>query len=214
MGKPRVLVADDHLLVAEAFAGLLRPHFEVIGIASNGRTLIETALKLHPDVITIDLWMPVLNGFDAGERLRQLLPSTKLIAMTASQDGQTAAVALRSWANGFVSKTSAAAELVRAVTDALKGRSWVSANVAAKITEEFVRDPRLARTRKLTPRQRDVLQLLAEGQSMKEVASALDITPRTVAFHKYKVMNDFGLKTNSDVFRLALKECLIERAVS
>lgn len=208
MGKPRVLLADDHTLVVEAFTKLLEPQFEVVGNAADGRTLLEKAVQLQPDVVLLDLSMPILNGFEAGERLKKLVPRAKLIVLTMTEDAEIAADVLRNWASGFLLKKSASAELVKAIQDVLRGRTFVTSCLTQNLLDKFVRDPQ-PRAKSLTPRQREVLQLLAEGRTMKEAADVLNVTPRTVAFHKYKIMEEFELKTNSDLLRFAMKERLI-----
>jgi DNA-binding NarL/FixJ family response regulator len=206
MGKPRVLLADDHTLVVEAFRKLLEPEFDIVGTVGDGRTLLDVAPQLKPDVVVVDVGMPLLNGMDAGKELKRLIPRTKLIVLTMSEDYELAAEALHKWASGYLLKKSAGTELVKAVREVLKGNSYVTPQVAQRMLEEFVRDPRRDRIRSLTPRQREVLQLLAEGRAMKEVAAILHIATRTVAFHKYRIMEEFGLKTNSDLVRFAIKE--------
>ena len=210
MGKPRVLLADDHTLVVEALAKLLEPQFEIVGSAADGRALLEKSVELQPDVILLDLSMPILNGFEAGERLKKLVPRAKLIVLTMTEDAEVAADVLRSWASAYLLKRSASAELVRAIQDVLRGKTFVASHLAQNLLDKFVRDPQ-QRAKTLTPRQREVLQLLAEGRTMKEAADVLNVTPRTVAFHKYKIMEEFELKTNSDLLRFAMKERLITR---
>jgi DNA-binding NarL/FixJ family response regulator len=198
--RPHVLIADDHTLVVEAFKKLLEPNFEVVGTVSNGRDLLELAPKLKPDVVLLDLGMPLLNGQDAGERLKALLPKAKVIVLTMNEDSEIAAAAIEKWASGFLLKNSAGTELTHAIKEVLKGKSYVTPRIAQKLFDRFVRDPRTEHTKHLTSRQREVLQLLAEGRTMKEAADVLHVTPRTIAFHKYKIMDEFGLKTNSDRF--------------
>ena len=207
--RPHVLIADDHTLVVEAFKKLLEPTFEVVGTVSNGRDLLEVAPKLKPDVVLLDLGMPLLNGQDAGERLKGLLPKAKVIVLTMNEDSEIAAAAIEKWASGFLLKNSAGTELIHAIKEVLKGKSYVTPRIAQKLFDRFVRDPRTEHTKHLTSRQREVLQLLAEGRTMKEAADVLHVTPRTIAFHKYKIMDEFGLKTNSDLLRFAMKERLI-----
>jgi DNA-binding NarL/FixJ family response regulator len=207
--RPHVLIADDHTLVVEAFKKLLEPNFEVVGTVSNGRDLLEVAPKLKPDVVLLDLGMPLLNGQDAGERLKALLPKAKVIVLTMNEDSEIAAAAIEKWASGFLLKNSAGTELIYAIKEVLKGKSYVTPRIAQKLFDRFVRDPRAEHTKHLTSRQREVLQLLAEGRTMKEAADVLHVTPRTIAFHKYKIMDVFGLKTNSDLLRFAMKERLI-----
>ena len=209
MGKTRILLADDHTLVAEAFGRLLEPQFEVVGTAPDGRALLEKATQLKPDVILLDLSMPVLNGFEAGERLKKMVPHAKLIVVTMNEDTEVAAEVLRNWASGFVLKKSASTELVAAIQQVLQGKTFVTSQMTQSLLDKFVRDPDSHRSRALTPRQREVLQLLAEGRTMKEAADVLHVTPRTVAFHKYKIMEEFELKTNSDLMRFAIRERII-----
>ena len=208
MGKPRILLADDHTLVAEALTRLLEAHFEVVGTAADGRALIEKAAQLQPDVILLDLSMPILNGFEAGERLKKLVPRAKLIVLTMTEDTEVAADLLRSWASGFLLKKSASSELVKGIQEVLKGNTFVTTQMTQSLMDKFVRDPQ-QKARILTPRQREVLQLLAEGRTMKEAADILNVTPRTVAFHKYKIMEEFELKTNSDLLRFAMRERIV-----
>lgn len=208
MGKPRILLADDHTLVAEALTRLLEAHFEVVGTAADGRALLEKAVQLQPDVILLDLSMPILNGFEAGERLKKLVPRAKLVVLTMTEDTEVAADVLRSWASGFLLKKSASGELVKAIQEVLKGNTFVTTQMTQSLMDKFVRDPQ-QKARILTPRQREVLQLLAEGRTMKEAADILNVTPRTVAFHKYKIMEEFELKTNSDLLRFAMRERIV-----
>jgi len=209
MGQPRVLLADDHTMVVEAFRKLLELEFEIVGTVGDGRTLVTTAPELKPDVIVIDISMPLLNGMDAGRELKRLLPRTKLIALTMNEDCEVASEALRSWASGYLLKKSAGSELVKAIREVLKGKSYVTPKVAQQLLDRFVRDPRRDHDKELTPRQRQVLQLLAEGRTMKETADFLHVTPRTIAFHKYRIMEEFGLKTNSDLVKFAIRERVV-----
>jgi DNA-binding NarL/FixJ family response regulator len=209
MGRPRILLADDHTLVVEGFRKLLEPEFEIVGVATDGRALLGAALREKPDVIILDIGMPLLSGIDAGRELKRLLPRTRLIVLTMNEDPDIAREALRQWASAYLVKKSAGTELLRAVREVLKGKSYVAPRLAQKLMDEFVRDPRVGRTKELTPRQREVLHLLAEGRTMKETADLLHLTPRTVAFHKYRIMDEFGLKTNSDLVRFAIRERIV-----
>jgi len=209
MGQVRVLLADDHTMVVEAFRKLLEPEFEVVGTVSDGRALINVAPGLKPDVIVLDIGMPLLNGMDAGRELKRLLPRTKLLVLTMNEDSEIASEALRTWASGYLLKRSAGAELLKAIREALKGKSYVTPRIAEKLLDQFVRDPRHEHGKALTPRQREVLQLLAEGRTMKETADHLHVTPRTIAFHKYRIMEEFGLKTNSDLVKFAIRERVV-----
>jgi DNA-binding NarL/FixJ family response regulator len=209
MDRPRILIAEDHTLVAEALRTLLEPDYQVIRLVADGRSLLTAAKELKPDIVLLDLGMPLLNGLDAGQEIRKLLPKTKLIVLTMNEDPDVASKALRHWATGYLLKKSASVELKTAISEVLRGHSYVTPSIAQKLMDEFVRDPRPDRSKELTQRQRQVLQLLAEGRSMKEAAAVLDIAVRTIAFHKYRIMEDFGLKTNADLVRFALREHII-----
>jgi DNA-binding NarL/FixJ family response regulator len=206
MKRPRVMLADDHTLIVDAFRRLLEPEFEVVGTVADGRALLERAPGLRPDVIVLDLRMPLLNGIDAGLELKAVLPNTKIVVLTIADDSDIAALALRQWASGYVLKKSAAWELAKAIREVLRGSTYVTPHIAQRLAEEFVRDPRLDRTKSLTPRQRDILRLLAEGRSMHETGDILNIRARTVAFHKYRIMQEFGLKTNAELVTFAIRE--------
>jgi DNA-binding NarL/FixJ family response regulator len=209
MVRPRIFIADDHTLVVEAFKNLLEPEFEVVGTASDGRQLLAAAEQLKPDVILLDIGLPLLDGMSAGQELHTRLPHTKIIVVTMYEEVEIAAEALQHWASAYLLKKSAGSELLKAVREVLKWNTYVTPEIRQRLKDEFVRDPHIERTRTLTPRQRDVLQLLAEGRTMKEAADVLHVTPRTVAFHKYRIMEEFGLKTNSDLVRFAIRERII-----
>ena len=206
MKRPRVMLADDHTLIVDAFRRLLEPEFEVVATVADGRALLERAPGLRPDVIVLDLRMPLLNGIDAGLELKAVLPNTKIVVLTIADDSDIAALALRQWASGYVLKKSAAWELAKAIREVLRGSTYVTPHIAKRLAEEFVRDPRVDRTKSLTPRQRDILRLLAEGRSMHETGDILNIRTRTVAFHKYRIMQEFGLKTNAELVTFAIRE--------
>jgi DNA-binding NarL/FixJ family response regulator len=210
MPLPRIMLADDHTLLVEAFRKLLEPHFEVVGTVADGRALLETAPRLNPDVIVVDIGMPLMNGLEAGFRVRELIPRVKLIFLTMNKDPDLAVEAMRSGASGYLLKTSASAELILAIQMALKGRSHVTPQIARGMEKAFINDPRdKAHKKELTPRQREVVQLLAEGKSMKEVASILHLTPRTVAFHKYRVMGELNIETTAELIQYAIKSRII-----
>jgi DNA-binding NarL/FixJ family response regulator len=207
--RPRIFIADDHTLIVEAFEGLLAKDFEIVGTASDGRSLLEEAPKLKPDVILLDVGLPLLDGITAGQELHKLLPHTKLVVVTMYDDVNLLAYALQHWASAYLSKRSAGTELSKAIQQVLKGKTYVTPEIKKVLEKEFIKDPRLARVRSLTPRQQEVLRVLAEGRTMKEAAQILNVTPRTVAFHKYKIMEEFGLKTNSDLVRFAIQQRII-----
>jgi DNA-binding NarL/FixJ family response regulator len=209
MVRPRIFLADDHTLLVDAFRLLLEPEFEVVGAASNGRELLAIAPKMQPDLVIIDLGLPLLSGIDAGRELKKVLPQTKILVVTINEDSAVAGEALREWASGYLLKKSAGRELTHALRELLKGKSYVTPLVARKLADDFIRDP-VAHSRKLlSPRQREVLQLLAEGRTMKEVADVLSLTTRTVQFHKYRIMEDFGMHSNSELVKLAIREHLV-----
>ena len=183
--RARVLIADDHKLVAEACKGLLEPEFEVVGTVSDGRELLQAAAELRPDVVILDISMPQLNGLDAGRQLKQSMPRVKLIFMTMHEDPYLVGEAFRVGASAFLLKEAAASELTDAIDQALKGGTYVTPSAAEGLTSISLRDLKnREHAPEPTPRQREVIQLLAEGRSMKEVAAELNITTRTVAGHK------------------------------
>jgi DNA-binding NarL/FixJ family response regulator len=207
MGQARILLADNHEMVLEAFRKLLEPEFEIVGTASDGRELVTSALELRPEVIVVDIGMPLFSGTETGRELKLLLPFTKFIALAMSEDWEVAAKAVKSWATAYLLKKSAGSELVKAIRESLKGKSYVS--VGPDMADSSVPDPRPVPDKELTARQREVLQLLSEGRTMKETAAFLHVTPRTVAFHKYRIMEEFGLKTNADLVRFAIREGVV-----
>jgi DNA-binding NarL/FixJ family response regulator len=204
--RPRILIADGEALVLEAFRALLDPEFEIVATVTNGQKLLTQCSRLKPDVVLLDVAMPVLSGLEAGRRLAALMPSVKLIFVTTNTEPRVVAEALRIGAAGYVLRSSAAGELRRAIRQAARGRSYISA-LLADVVGSFREFTRTLPT--LTSRQREVLELLAEGQSMKEVASALNVTPRTVAFHKYKMMEQLHVKTNAELVRFAVRNGVV-----
>ncbi len=208
--RRRVLLADDHTLLLEAFEKLLEPDYTVVGAVSDGRALLSAAAELKPDVIVLDIAMPLLNGLDAARQIKKAMPAVKLIFLTMNEDPNVASEAFRAGASGYLLKTSASSELSKAIKEALCGRSYVTPVITQGLVESFIRQPGDNRDApKLTPRQREVLQLLAEGRSMKEAAKILNVTPRTVAFHKYRMMDQLNLMNNADLIQLAVRECII-----
>jgi len=208
--RARLLIADDHTLLAEACKNLLEPEFEVVGIVDNGRTLLELARTTRPDVVVLDIAMPQLNGLDAGDQIKRTLPATKLVFLTMNMSPDIAAEAFRRGASGYVVKSSAAAELVTAIRRAIRSESYLSPLIT-KETVDFLLRCGLSSggEKQITSRQSEVLQLLAEGMSMKEIASVLNVKPGTVAFHKYKIMETLGFKTNAQLLQYAIKHHLI-----
>ena len=212
MALPRAILADDHTILVEAFRKLLEPQCEVVGTASDGRALLETAPQLKPDVIVVDIGMPLMNGLEAGWRLKELMPTAKIIFLTMNEDPDLAMEAMRCGASGYLLKSSAASELTQAIQMALKGKSYVTPQIALRMQKAFINNPRPKTGAKtLTPRQREVVQLLAEGKSMKEVASVLNVTPRTVAFHKYRIMQKLNIRTTAELIQFAIKSRILVR---
>jgi len=205
-----LLIADDHTLVAEAIKSILEPEFQVIGIVNNGRDLLQIAGELKPDVVIIDIGMPQLNGLNAGEQLKRLLPSCKLVYLTMNMSPEVAAEAFRRGASGYVVKSAAAGELVTSIRRALRSESYLSPLITRDTVDFLLRGGKSFNSEKrLTRRQSEILQLLAEGMSMKEVANVLNLKPGTVAFHKYNLMQTLGVKTNAGLLQYAIKHHLI-----
>jgi DNA-binding NarL/FixJ family response regulator len=207
MTRPRILMADDHLMLLEAFKALLDPDFDIVGTVTDGRTLLVEFSRLNPDVVLLDVAMPLLNGLDAGRQLKTLRRSVKLIYLTMNPDPDLAGEALRLGASGYVLKSSAAYELKQAIQEALRGRSYITPLITREVVGSLLQQ-RESRP-ELTARQREVLQLLAEGKSMKEVGAILDLTPRTVAFHKYRMMEQLRLKTSAELVKFAVREGVV-----
>ena len=208
--RPRILLADDHTLVAEACKRLLEPEFEVVGIVGDGRALVRASADLKPDLIVIDIGMPQLNGLDAGEEIKKSTPGVCLVYLTMNTDPSIAAEAFRRGASAYLLKTSAASELAVAVRESLKGGMYISPIITKMAIRHFLqRHPGGGNKEKLTTRQREVLQLLVEGRSMKEAASVLNVATRTIAFHKYRIMGILGLKTNAELVQYAMRSSII-----
>jgi DNA-binding NarL/FixJ family response regulator len=207
MTRPRILMADDHLMLLEAFKALLEPDFDVVGTATDGRALLEEFSRLHPDVVVLDVAMPLLNGLDAGRQLKAQRRSVKLIYLTMNPDPDLAGEALRLGASGYVLKSSAAQELKQAIQEALRGRSYITPLITRDVVGSLIQQG--TSRSELTGRQREVLQLLAEGKSMKEAAAILDLTPRTVAFHKYRMMEQLRLKTSAELVKFAVQQGVV-----
>ena len=210
--RPRVLLADDHLLVAEALKSLLAPEFDLVGVVEDGRALVEAAARLQPDVIVADVTMPHLNGIDALVRLRQDGNKVPVVFLTMHRDVTFARRALEAGASGFVLKHSASVELVAAIRAALEGKTYLTSQLAGEVLSAMKQGPEPADSPvdALTPRQREVLQLLAEGRSAKEIGASLAISARTVEFHKYQMMEKLGLHSSAELIHFAIKHGLVE----
>ena len=208
---PRILIADDHTLVAEACKKLLESDYEIVATVGDGRTLVRAAAELRPQLIIVDVSMPLLNGLDAGQQIKELMPSVKLVYITMNHDADLAAEAFRRGASGYLLKTCAASELTIAVREVLRGKSYLSPMIAKDTVDFLLRQDKtlVEEGQKLTERQREVLQLLAEGKCMKEVAGVLNVTTRTVAFHKYRIMDVLGTKSNAELVRYAMRNHMV-----
>jgi len=208
--RPRVLLADDHTLVRDAFEQLLQPTCDVVGTVSDGRALLEAAPRLRPDVIVADISMPLLNGLDACQQLRPQLPATKWVFVTVNEDPDLAVEAFRLGASAYLLKNSAATELFEAIAAAIRGEHHLTPLIGKGLPlAAFLVRTQADHTEGLTARQREVLQLLAEGRAMKEVAGILGVSTRTVAFHKYAVMRRLRVRTTAGLVQHAVKLGLI-----
>jgi DNA-binding NarL/FixJ family response regulator len=210
VSRPRVLLADDHRLVSEGLKHLLADDFDLVGIVEDGRALLAEAKKLKPDVIVADITMPHLNGIDAMTQLRKDNAGIRVVFLTMHQDPAYARRALEAGAAGFVVKHSAPAELVMAIQAAMKGQTFVTPALAGELLRQPTGGSRAVdESAKLTPRQREILRLLAAGRSAKKVAAILDISPRTVEFHKYQIMEAHGLHGNAELIHFAIKHGIV-----
>ena len=207
MKRPRVLLADDHCVVAEGLRGLLQPHFDVVGIVSDGRELLAAARDLDPDVVVLDISMPSLNGIDAARQLRAAKSRAKVVFLTMHREVAYAARALEAGASGFVLKHSAPSELVTAIQEALRGGTYITPQIAGELLESVRRGTPagVEKLDELTPRQREVLQLVAEGRSAKEIAAALRISRRTAEFHKARLMEALGVQSTAELVQCAIR---------
>jgi DNA-binding NarL/FixJ family response regulator len=206
----KVLLADDHEVVAQGLESLLKKSFDLVGVVHDGRALLDAAEKLHPDVIVTDISMPGLNGLDAIRQIRERRPVAKIVVLTMHRDTQLAVEAFQAGASGYVLKVSPAEELVRAIAEVAQGRGYVTTLLAKDLITILLeaRGP-TAGAQPLTSRQREVLQLIAEGRTMKEVASILNISARTAESHKYEIMKVLGLETTAALIQYAIRSKLV-----
>lgn len=212
--RKTILIADDHELMLEGIKGLLSAEFEIVGAVKDGHALVAAAKQLQPDIVVLDIGMPVLNGIEAARQISTAVPKARLIFLTQQLDSNYVKAALRAGARGYVAKQAAATELLEAITAALHDRYFVTSLAVAN-------DPNLLRVRNtktnpadlfggsLTSRQREVLQLVAEGKSSKEIAAELGISPKTVEFHRSSVMDELGLRTTAELTRYAIANGII-----
>lgn len=210
MGRTRVLLADDHLMLVEALKKVLEAEYDVVGSVGDGLALLKAAERLRPDVVVLDIAMPLLNGLDAGRKLQDEMPAVKLVFLTMNEDPYLVGEAFRAGASAYLLKQGAALELTKAISDVLKGRTYVTPRVAKGLATISLLDPEAREhAPQPTTRQRQVIQLLAEGRSMKETAALLNITVRTVASHKYRVMELLQIKTSAELVRYAVKQRIV-----
>jgi DNA-binding NarL/FixJ family response regulator len=204
------LIADDHDLVADLCKRLLQVEFDVVATVGNGHDLVRVAPELKPDLIIIDISMPVLNGLDAGDQVKEILHGVRLVYLTMNTDPEIALEAFRRGASGYLLKTCAASELVTAVREVLRGGTYLSPGLKQPVRQMRWEKKKIApEAERLTARQREVLQLLAEGKAMKEVGAVLNMTTRTVAFHKYRIMEVLAAKSNAELVRYAVRNHLV-----
>jgi len=209
--RSRILIADDHNLVAELCRRLLETEFDVVGSVGDGRAMVRAASELKPDVIVVDVAMPILNGLDAGRQVKEMLPSVKLVYLTMNPDPEVAAVAFAHGASGYLLKTCASAEMVLAVRAVLRGKTYLSRTLSRDAIDclRWQHKELVDENERLTDRQREVLQLLAEGKVMKEVGGILHMTTRTVAYHKYRIMEVVGARSNAELVKYAVRNHLV-----
>ena len=205
MTRIKVLLADDHKLIVDALAALLKDTFELVGTVQDGRALVEEATRLRPEVIVTDIFMPLLNGIDAARQIRGRGIDSKFVFLSVETDAKLAAEAFRAGASGFVSKESAGEELIHAIQDASQGRAYITPLIAKGMINVFIdaKDGETSAAPQLTPRQREVLQLIAEGKTMKEISKILQISARTAETHKYEAMESLGAQTTAALIRWA-----------
>jgi DNA-binding NarL/FixJ family response regulator len=206
--RPQILIADDHPVFTEGLRLLLEGTYDVIGAVADGRALVTAAAKLKPNLIVVDIGMPLLNGLDAAQRVREQLPKVKIVFLTMQDNANLAAAALELGNVGFVLKVSAGSELLKAISEVLRGKNYVSPRLRS---EDWVVMKQRARqfSKELTARQRDIVQLCAEGRPLKEIAGQLNLSEKTIEFHKHHIMQAFNLKNNADLVLFALKQRLI-----
>jgi len=211
MKKIRVLLADDHKIILEGLRALLEPEFEIAGAVEDGRTLVAEAKRLSPDVVVADISMPGLNGIDAARQIRKIDERIRIVFLTMHAQVSYAAGAFEAGASGFVVKHSAPQELITAIRETMQGHTYVTPMIAGDLIDSYQKGSLQQGELKvaLSPRQREVLQLLAEGKSAKEIAAVLDISPRTVEFHKYRMMEQLKTKTSAELIQYALKYGLV-----
>jgi DNA-binding NarL/FixJ family response regulator len=209
--RPRILLVDDHTMLLDAFRRLLEPRFKIVGTAGDGRALVDLAIDTHPDVIVLDISMPRLNGMDACALLRQKIPDVRFVFLTVNEDPDIAAEAIGLGGSGYLLKNSASSELFTAIEQALAGEIYITPLVTKGVPLDVFLRKATEPGVKLSVRQCEVLQLLAEGLLMKEIAELLHVSERTVAFHKYTIMDQLGVKTSAELVQYALERGMLKK---
>lgn len=206
MSKPRVLLADDHALVLEGFKKLLEDHCHVVGSVEDGRSLLDAAKRLRPDIVVLDISMPQLNGLDAARRLRKIIPQARMIFVTVHADPDYVNQAFKAGASAYLLKRSAGSELSLAIEAVKNGNYYVTSLIAKDLVQSAISEtePNISRQNHLPVRQREILQLVAEGLTLKEIASTLGLSPKTVEYHKSKLMEQLGLHTTAELTKYAV----------
>ncbi len=211
MSKARVLLADDHRIIIEGLKKLLEAEYDVVGTVEDGRALIAAVAELEPDVVVADISMPHLNGIDAVRQIKAKNPNVRVVILTMHRDVHYAVRAFEAGASGFVLKASASAELITAIGEVRNGKTYVTPSIAGELIEFYKRGKRIQRVglRQLSARQQEILKLLAEGHSAKEIGKTLNISARTVETHKYQIMEAFNIKTTAELVQFAIKHGII-----
>lgn len=212
MKRPRIILSDDHTMILEALKNLLEPEFEVVGMFADGLSLVEGAAALQPNVIVLDISMPKMNGLSAGQRLKEMMPLVKLVYLTMNSDPDITGEAFRLGASAYLLKNSAAAELLQAIRRVIRGGYYVTSLMTKDMDGSFVQNFKRRKSVNVTPRQKEVLQLLAEGRSMKQAAFILKVSPRTVAYHKYAMMEHLSIKSSAELIEYAMMNSLAPSA--
>jgi DNA-binding NarL/FixJ family response regulator len=207
--RPRVLLADDHALLLGALETLLSEECDVVGTATDGRQLVAEAMRLKPDVVVLDIMMPTMNGLEAARQIKQSLRNVKMVFVTMNEDPDLAAEAFRAGASAYLLKRSAPPELLTAIREVFQGRSYVTPFVTDGLVGALLNPDKVGPSTELTPRQRQILQLLAEGRSMKEAGAVLNLTRRTIAFHKYRMMQQLNVKSTAELIQYAVKNHIV-----
>jgi DNA-binding NarL/FixJ family response regulator len=209
MKRSRILIADDHPLTLDGIRAVLESHHDIVGTVTDGRALVEAAARLHPDLIVLDITMPLLNGIDAAAQLKKILPGTKLLFVTMHVNPAYLEAALQVGGNGYVLKTSAREELLQAIDTVLHGHIYVSPGLSNGNVQRFDDPSRAAATLHLSSREREILQLISEGHAAKEIAFLLSISVKTVAFHRENIKNKLGLRTTAELTKYAMEKGMV-----